>query len=277
MHVYGAKLKEVRLSKGISLEDAHRKTKIHVNIIKAIEEDNLVNISPVYLKGFLKIYCSFLGVNPVEYVPDFKDTIKRSYIPEEEPADEKITKIKRPSKTSARKISANKFPVGAIVAIIALIVALIIIFNIFKAIIGGISAFLDSRKRSTPVAAEVKFKPYEPQKSSKQIAAQPSGSAPVKPVEQNVARPAAVQGIRLVIRAKEDCYIQLKQDGHTVFSSTLKKNRFETWTAKEKIELSLGNAGAVVLEVNGKPIQQLGRRKQAIKNIVITKDGLNIS
>ncbi|HNX80936.1 MAG TPA: DUF4115 domain-containing protein [Candidatus Omnitrophota bacterium] len=276
MHVYGAKLKEIRLSKGISLEDAHRKTKIHVNILQAIEEDNLVNISPVYLKGFLKIYCGFLGVNPTDYIPDFKDTIKRSYIPEEEPAEEKITKMKRPSKPGPRKINARRIPFGAIAAIVALIIALIVVFNIMKAIVGGISSYFESRKRSTPVAVETRLKSYAQEKVLKQQGPQSPAVVSAKPADQNVVRQSVAQSIRLVIRAKEDCYIQLKQDGHTVFQSTLKKNRFETWTAKEKIELSLGNAGAVVLEVNGKPIQQLGRRKQAIKNIVITKDGLNI-
>ncbi len=275
MPAYGAQLKEVRLSKGISLEDAHRKTRIHVNILKAIEEDNFVNISPVYLKGFLKIYCEFLGINPSEYIPDFKDTIKRSYIPEEEPVEEKITKMKRPVKQGVRNFDLRKFPVGAVVGVSAVIIVLIIVFSIIRAIVGGIGAFIESRKRSAPVAADARLKQHEQAKTSKQQAAAQTNTQAKTP-ESNAPRQAVQQGIRLVIRAKEDCYIQLKQDGHTVFQSTLKKNRFETWTAKEKIELSLGNAGAVVLEVNGKPIQQLGRRKQAIKNIVITKDGLSV-
>jgi hypothetical protein len=56
----------------------------------------------------------------------------------------------------------------------------------------------------------------------------------------------------------------------------LKKGRFENWYAKDKIELSLGNAAAVDLEVNGRPISNLGRKGQALKNIVITKEGLMI-
>jgi len=49
----GTRLKRLRLEKGISLEEVHKKTKVHLNILKAIEEDNLINFSPVYLKGFL--------------------------------------------------------------------------------------------------------------------------------------------------------------------------------------------------------------------------------
>ena len=53
----GARLKKIRLEKGISLEEVHKKTRIHLDLLKAIEEDSLINLSPVYTKGFLKIYC----------------------------------------------------------------------------------------------------------------------------------------------------------------------------------------------------------------------------
>jgi len=62
-----AELKKIRLAKGIRLEEVHKKTKIHINILKAIEGDGLTNLNPVYLKGFIKIYCNFLGVDPKEY------------------------------------------------------------------------------------------------------------------------------------------------------------------------------------------------------------------
>ena len=61
-----------------------------------------------------------------------------------------------------------------------------------------------------------------------------------------------------------------------VFQNILKKGRYESWQADQKIEFSLGNAGVVDLEVNGKLVSNLGRRGQVIKNIVITREGLTI-
>ena len=61
-----------------------------------------------------------------------------------------------------------------------------------------------------------------------------------------------------------------------VFQRVLERNRFESWQAKEKIEFSLGNAGAVELEINGKIFSNLGRKGQTLKNIIITKEGLTI-
>ena len=60
MESIGARLKKIRLEKGLTLEDAHKQTRIHLNILKAIEEDSLINISPIYIRGFLKNYFKFL-------------------------------------------------------------------------------------------------------------------------------------------------------------------------------------------------------------------------
>jgi hypothetical protein len=81
---------------------------------------------------------------------------------------------------------------------------------------------------------------------------------------------------RLTIRAKENCWIQVKIDGRVVFQNILIKGRSETWQAKNRIELSLGNAGVVDLEANGKFISNLGKRGQPLKNILISKEGLSI-
>jgi hypothetical protein len=79
------------------------------------------------------------------------------------------------------------------------------------------------------------------------------------------------------IRARENCWIKAKVDGKVVFADILKKGRFESWQGKEKIELSLGNAGGIDLQLNDKLISPLGRKGQAIKHLVITKEeGLEI-
>jgi len=73
MESTGSRLKKLRQEKGLSLEEVHKKTKIRLNILKAIEEDNIIGLSPVYIKGFLKIYCKFLGTEPKEYIPGYQE------------------------------------------------------------------------------------------------------------------------------------------------------------------------------------------------------------
>lgn len=59
----GEKLKNLRLSQRLTLEDVYRKTKIPIRILEAIEEDRPLDIAEVYWRGFIKIYCNFLKID----------------------------------------------------------------------------------------------------------------------------------------------------------------------------------------------------------------------
>jgi len=248
----GTKLKNLRLQKGLSLEEAHKRTKIHLNILKAIEEDSLVNFSPVYIKGFLKIYCKFLGVDPRDYIPDYKEPhvpVKRATDLGEKP----VSSFKMPllNFSSLKAIRINFKALAAVCLIILFIIGL---FNLGKFISSKASRI--SKRAAAPVILVSKAE-------NKAVAAKLQSSTVLK-------------NITLDIHAKENCFILVKSDGRVMFQNILRKGRSESWQAKDKIELSLGNAGAVELEINGKRIPGLGRKGQALKNISITKEGLSI-
>jgi cytoskeleton protein RodZ len=277
MESAGKRLKELRLKKGLSLEDVHRKTKIQLNLLKALEEDNLVNLSPIYIKGFLKIYCQCLEVDPKDYIADYK-----------EPQIPNIVSQQKEKKESFSGKAAFNFAFLKPYLNVKTLKIAGIVFGI------GLAIFLVSKikisfpKRDTQVkkAERVAAPVVKPQKKnpSVKVAAPkapvtaPSGehkpaapSAQIEPVKKE-----APVGIRLGLHAKDDCWVQLKLDGKTVFQNILKKGRFEIWQAKERIDLFLGNVGNIELELNGKIIPSLGRKGQALKNIVITKDGLRV-
>jgi len=256
MEPAGVRLKKIRQESGISLEEVQKKTKIHLNLLKAIEGDSLTNLSPIYLKGFLKIYCKFLGVDPNEYIEDYKEPsykvregakLKTVQVKQEKPAF-KIPSLKFPSfRLSKRVINVFKFT-------IIIIIIWIILFNLGN--------FISSKRKAHP-RGQIK--------SAKSAAVMPkSQTTEIMPQRE------ALSGITLGIRAHENCWVSLKVDGKLVFQRVLQKGRFESWQAKNKIEFSLGNAGVVELEVNGQLFSNLGRKGQALKNILITKEGLKI-
>lgn len=383
----GAHLKKIRLAKGLSLEEAHKQTRIHTRILKALEGDSLTNLSPVYVRSFLKIYCRFLGVDPKDYIADYQETARAvvkeapaaAARPKEKPAaiqersdisytrhDERInqrfigaasrrsrhtdsrpadTRISSaPWSTSLSKgISSARVNITGIFKVVvktvrsmrispvllrragAIIAAILIILAAVKVIafsVSGITAFIqhhkaahahkekaqNAKEQRTPKqpAAAVKTKTFQPPQPRGPAAPQtgrPADSPPHTPTDPQPRGPAhqtteitakeiapaqesstakesspkpAVSGIRLGIRARAGSWVSLKVDGKVVFHRVLEKGRFENWQAKEKMELSLGNAGAVELEVNGRLFSNIGRRGQALKNIIITREGLNI-
>ena len=61
----GQKLEEARNRKGISIREASENTKIRGDYLASFEQNNFdVDLPPVYLSGFVKVYARFLGLDP---------------------------------------------------------------------------------------------------------------------------------------------------------------------------------------------------------------------
>ena len=60
----GEILRNAREARDLSIEDVNRETKISVNVIRALEQDDMESFaSETYLKGFLKNYAMYLGLD----------------------------------------------------------------------------------------------------------------------------------------------------------------------------------------------------------------------
>jgi len=252
MESAGARLKKIRLEKGLSMEEVQKRTKIHLNILKAIEEDSLINFSPIYIKGFLKIYCKFLNANPRDYIPDYKEPQNiTKYTPEAPVRPKPLFKMPSLNIFSLKAIHIKPKIIFVSVLILVFIISL---FKLGKIISSNHIIF--SSKKKMPVVA--------------------SSQLENKSTITKLQGLASLKIIRLDISAKENCFVRVKSDGRVIFQNILRMGMPESWQAENKIELSLGNAGAVEIEVNGKRMPPLGKRGQSLKNILITREGLSI-
>lgn len=261
MESAGARLKKIRLEKGLSLEEAHSKTKIRLNILKAIEEDSLINLNPVYVKGFLKIYCNFLGQDPKDFISGYKERSEVNYSigSAEKPGIHSSLLIKKLFSFFSRFEIKTMFIPGLI------IISAIIIFIIGKAVFSRASFLFKGRNRAQVASYSAAVNKKKEGKRMKP-----------KVLAGKVTEIPEAKFIRLDMRAREDCLVEVKVDGRLLFRGVLKKGRSESWQAKERIVLFLGNAGVADLEINGKRIPQLGKKGQPRRNIVITKSGLEM-
>jgi cytoskeletal protein RodZ len=270
----GEKLKKIRQNKGLSLEDVHKKTKIHLSILKAIEGESLTNLSPIYLKGFLKIYCKFLGIDPKECIPDYKEPSQSSI--------KKVATTTVASREDGKPLKTPSFMENASLKLNTLrpdkklrnIIIFILIVVVSGVILFKLVRFISNRPRVSPAVANI-----QAQRAQVKPKVKPQNPSAIKPAVTETTRlpKGASGGISLVIAAKDNCLVFVKVDGRVVMHRVLERGRSDSWKAKEKIELNLGNAAAVELIVNGQRFTNLGRRGQQLKNITITeKDGLRI-
>ncbi|MBV9553117.1 MAG: DUF4115 domain-containing protein [Alphaproteobacteria bacterium] len=102
-----------------------------------------------------------------------------------------------------------------------------------------------------PQAAAV---PVAPPVGARQTAAAPAG-----PAAAAGAPPAVGPNAKIAIRAVADCWIQVRApDQSIVFSRVLKSGETYTVPARAGLSLRTGNAGALEIAVDGKPVPAIG-------------------
>src|SRR3989338_224360 len=286
----GAYLKSAREENGYSITEVSKNTKISPAVLRSLEDGRLDNIDPVYLKGFLKMYCRFLRVDWQEFTKEYPiaTAAKHPHKPAGSglPPDSQSHKPEGSGLPSDRQ--SHKPPNGIKNSLFSfilerkkiIIAGLSVVAGAFFMVLdlrGCILSNASSRKPATPLI---------PKRPSKTTAA-PAQSAPGPIPSKTTAHPVSVQtpapqeakpkAITLVIRAKEESFIKVKVDGRTIYQGLLRKGNAESWSAKDNIELFVGNAAAVALEVDGKLFSSLGRKGQQLKNILINREGLKIN
>ena len=264
MEQIGSQLKKIRESKNITFEQLKDGTKLQAKILTAIEESQFDSINPAYLKGFLKIYCKFLGLNPNDFIPQ----TKTHKIEEREPIKLQHREIPTFKKEVTQKEDNHRQRVDFNPKWAKLIFAIPLII-----IIGLILAKpKDTIKQKTPVRVSVEKKQVKQKSQKKNTVVENKKIA--KPQDTSVE----IKGsLSLTIHAKQNSWLRIKSDGKTVFQNVLQKGSTEVWVAKDKIELAVGNAGGLELQLNGRILPSLGARGQVIKSILITKDGIDIN
>ena len=73
MQSIGERLEEARKRLGISIKDASHATKVRQHFLLSFENSNFdIGLPEIYCRGFLKLYCSFLKIDPERILADYQ-------------------------------------------------------------------------------------------------------------------------------------------------------------------------------------------------------------
>src|SRR5687768_8149039 len=142
----GELLREARTERGFTLADAERETKIRQKYLSALEEDDVTSLpGPLYVRGFLRKYAMFLGMDPDELLMtyDAQSTPSRNRIRAARGEPPPKPKGKDPNAININPLSPEKIDARvrygvSYIALSLLAIPLIIIFYfIYSAYSGG--------------------------------------------------------------------------------------------------------------------------------------------
>jgi len=82
-------------------------------------------------------------------------------------------------------------------------------------------------------------------------------------------RPESPALERLTISAREQTWLAVSADGGPEQTMILQTGEERSWEAKERLTLSVGNAGGITVTINGIPQPPLGARGEVIRELRI--------
>jgi cytoskeletal protein RodZ len=285
----GAWLQQRREELGISLEQAEEETRIRARYLEALEAEDYESLpGPVVGRGFLRNYAVYLELDPDQAAGHYSKAVGPPQ-PEGISEDESNPFTTEPF----RPVALHEMPgsgtgrwwlVGlAVVALIAVLA--ILIWRSYPLVADWLTerasavAPTPTRQASTAaLATSTRTRvPTSTATATARAAATttenaagtstPTQATPTleltitptfTPSPSPSPSPSIYTGIFLELVFTDTSWIQVSVDGVRQFQGELEKDTYRSWYGERRIELRVGNAGAVLVTVNGQSLGALG-------------------
>jgi cytoskeletal protein RodZ len=286
----GEWLRQRREELGISLEQAEADTRIRVRYIEALETENFDSLpDPVVGRGFLRNYASYLELDAAEASDRYSRLVAP---PEPEPLPEKDAPFTRSD--PFRPVPLHDMPGFRTTRSWFVVAALVVAAALIAAAWWGYPyisrALFQQRATPTPTATQALISTDVPTatQTASAAAARTSTVAPTatgaSPLEETATlelsptpsltpspspspSPPVYTGIFLELVFTDTSWIQITVDGVRQFQGELETDTYRSWYGEERIELRVGNAGAVLVTVNGELLGPLGAPGEVVDRI----------
>lgn len=232
MESLGEYLKRVREEKEVTLEEVARVTRIRRDFLSALERDDYQLFpAPVYMRGFLKTYAGFLGLNVNEALARLSSQLAARVTEEV-------------GKSSVVPSGSSQWPVPLVFLLIVALAALG--FYYFP----GRQGYRGALKKPVPATPSVTVSP------GAGMASMPEPAPEIYTQESKH---------ELVMRASAPALVTVRADNQAPQQIALKAGETVMLSARENFELTVENAAAVEITFDRKPLGALGSEGEKVE------------
>lgn len=273
---FGARLKEQREKRGITLEQISKSTKIGTRFLEALEEDHFERLpGGIFNKGFVKAYARSVGLDPdqavIDYLAATASDQAKTEATEQAPLIEPPAEVKRPGSAS--------FPWGTIATLLLILAFTFAVWGFFSRVITREKE--PAQAPRAKVAAPETLSPVPPAPSVPAPQVQPAASALPSSAHNSAQSTAAASSSQppvavnpnapqtdstspttreliLRIKAREESWLSMTVDGEVTSEQTLSASQEKTVRARNGIVIKTGNIGGLDFDFQGKQLPTQG-------------------
>jgi len=286
----GDYLRELRQRRGLSLEEMSRATRVASRYLECLESDRFSALpAPVFTRGFIRAYCQAVGEPPDEALARYESRDGAT------PPPPRTTPAAGPPPVPAESGARSRSAV--LVSFVLLVILGMALFAVALMTQPAREERVDRRPPADAVASlPAPAAPTVPEASPP---SSPPAAPPTPPRPAAVAPPpapasavvtaapvratappawlpdvqAATGGVaspyRLVAHVSEATWIRVRTEDGRNIEETVPAGEVRVWVSNRPFVLTLGNAGGVTLELNGRTLPPLGASGAVISRIVL--------
>ncbi len=239
----GNLLRDAREKKSLSLEQVEADTRIRYKFLVALEDEDYGALpAPAYVRGFLKTYAAYLGLDPQQVLALYDASRGAS-------GNAQLPSLPLVEVPMEGRRSLWPIVMGLAVVAGILLLAAAVVRTPWRSWLGLVPATPTATPTAEPTATPTP-------RPTPTLTPLPSPTEPT-------ATPAPGVGVRVQFVVTGRSWVQIVADDAVAYAGLL-ENETREWEAARKIVARIGNAGAVDVTVNGQHLGFLGGANQVV-------------
>jgi cytoskeleton protein RodZ len=311
MDSIGDFFKQVRETKGLTVDEVASKTRIRTDFVKALEEGNFAKLpDQVFARGFVRSYARSLGLDEEDAIHRFIQSAGAFY---EKQDERERLKVRQAEEERKRKANRKAVAIAIGIAILTLVILLSREQSSLLVRRTPTEPPPSTAKRTTTPEASKTDAPVRPEgdistgaakSKSPDTASNPPttrsesgparGAAPptvTASMPQQTTTPvspapvgdgplgglsidgttSAEEPLVLDLEATELSWVVIQVDGGSPQEALLRPGEKAKWKGQDQFTLTLGNAGGVKALLNGKPQKPFGPSGKVARDILLKR------
>ena len=258
---FGSRLREARERRGITLRQIANATKISVGVLDALERNDISRLpGGIFGRAFVRSYAVEVGLDPEATIRDFMAAFPNDAVTAGHPTSERNDDV--------ALLESDRRRAGTYLSLVAISIP-----------IAGAMLWVGTGRRvwqafppavvtARPAAAPPAIEPV----SLPVPSTPPVGPTAALPAEMPAEMPAPAaappaperDGLTVALTVKQPCWVTATIDGRKTLDRLLQAGERQTIDVRREMVLTVGDASAISMTLNGAAARPLGKAGEVV-------------